>query len=114
MEPFENAPDHEQRAASFAQRNKVHCGPSSGNNNGGGLSGSASSVLCDSNSSAAGVCEGVCETLRDNMAACCGHMTAEGLDKCARICFPMCFLLFNIMYWSIYTQRVVFEGGRLS
>ena len=42
---------------------------------------------------------------------CCGQITADGVDKCSRICFPLCFLFFNVLYWSIYTQRVVFNNS---
>ena len=35
-------------------------------------------------------------------------ITAEGLDKFSRIIFPLAFLLFNISFWIVYSQPVVF------
>ena len=37
------------------------------------------------------------------------RVTAQGIDKSARIIFPAGFVLFNIVYWIIYTQHVVFS-----
>ena len=83
MEPLENDPRHD-RMASFSSKNKVHA-----------------------------VVTEPCHTrflnhVGSRVDMCCGHMTADGVDKCARILFPTCFLFFNICYWSIYSQPNVF------
>ncbi len=38
------------------------------------------------------------------------YITAEGIDRSARICFPLSFALFNIAYWIYYTRPVVYSG----
>ena len=37
-----------------------------------------------------------------------GVLSADGVDKAARIIFPSIFCLFNIIYWIYYTQPVVY------
>jgi hypothetical protein len=36
------------------------------------------------------------------------NVTAKGIDRASRIIFPASFILFNVVYWIIYTQEVVF------
>ncbi|ELT89100.1 hypothetical protein CAPTEDRAFT_216689 [Capitella teleta] len=36
------------------------------------------------------------------------NVTAQGIDKSSRIIFPSAFVLFNVVYWLIYTQEIVF------
>ena len=82
MEPLENDPRHEKRA-SFSAKNKVHA---------------MDTEPCHTR---------FLSTVGDRMDMCCGQMTADGMDKCARILFPLAFLLFNILYWTIYSRPII-------
>ena len=37
-----------------------------------------------------------------------GVLSADGVDKAARVLFPSIFCLFNVIYWIYYTQPVVY------
>jgi hypothetical protein len=37
-------------------------------------------------------------------------LNAESIDKTSRIIFPAAFALFNLLYWIIYTQPIVFSA----
>ena len=87
MEPLENDPRHD-KMASFSSKNKVYA---------------VESEPCHTR---------LLNHVGSRVDMCCGQMTADGMDKCARICFPLCFLLFNICYWSIYSQPTVFAHSQ--
>ena len=40
-----------------------------------------------------------------------GRFTADGMDRISRVLFPICFGVFNVLYWVIYTKPVVYQQG---